>query len=219
MASDYELLAKFLPKFIFHPDEAYFPCSIDYYLQNCQLYQNENLYKNIGQLTEENLSQLTFQGSCHYYYLKPQPIVRTGESDLSRVPIYAQIYQDATWIILEFIIFFPFMEHKMKDPMWTCLPRGSNPSWAQFKTVKIFIKQKTLQMHGMLLQDKFYKTNVPTIYISRYSHVFHIQPKIKKKWFSNYQETSSDTGQIWIPSFCLTRLPWQNYKGDWSIPS
>lgn len=67
---DLSVVKKFCPKLVFHPDEEYFPCSIEHLLQNSCLSWDcrEPPHPILGQATESQPSITTFQGALYMVY-------------------------------------------------------------------------------------------------------------------------------------------------------
>eukprot|EP00004_Rigifila_ramosa_P028086 TRINITY_DN941_c0_g1_i8.p1 TRINITY_DN941_c0_g1~~TRINITY_DN941_c0_g1_i8.p1 ORF type:complete len:427 (+),score=64.24 TRINITY_DN941_c0_g1_i8:28-1281(+) len=91
-----ELLSQFVPNFVFHPSERYYPVSIDFLLSNSELWFDDRMIAEKGSTTTENLTTIEVQGSHstrvkdNKFRVVPMSGAYIGQmEELEFVPVYA----------------------------------------------------------------------------------------------------------------------------------
>lgn len=94
------LAERFRPIFIFDKQEQYFPCSVNYLINNSQLYNGEELVTDFGKTSVEDLSDN-----------KGDRLIFAKESyngDLQNAPVYYNIRVCEQFIDIVYILFFAY---------------------------------------------------------------------------------------------------------------
>lgn len=98
-----QIFEKYKIQLNFHENEKYFPCSIEYYLSNCQLHRGDTLLADYDTLTPDNI--------LSYYDPKAKKLnlsVRKSAWDgqkknLDYVPIYGTIKKNKEITLVQYI--------------------------------------------------------------------------------------------------------------------
>ena len=102
-----DVVRRFCPVFVFHPDERFFPCSIDYLLRGGKLYVGETILENPTQQTLlENFHRnnyVAINASQHHGELAHAPLyyaIQEGDGfvQINYIPLYAFQGGQTCWV-------------------------------------------------------------------------------------------------------------------------
>lgn len=99
-----ELLPKI--KFYFHPDEKYFPCSFNYFVDNSKLYDKYD--RNLGKKDSQFLSFLSCEDRKEFVLKSENEDIIFGFSDLNQIPIYFHEKKIDNKILVTLFLFYAF---------------------------------------------------------------------------------------------------------------
>jgi len=109
-----EKIARDLAPVVFlHPEESYFPCTVEYYVRNCSLWDGKKEMVPEGRMSVRKLPTNPQDTS---WTLNVPPEYREGEStDINDVPFYVNIVEKED----VYQIFYIFM-YAYNGPFWLC---------------------------------------------------------------------------------------------------
>lgn len=229
-ARDYEetLLRKHLPRFRLHPDEEYFPISVEQFLQECTMKKNGRTYREYGTLTPEVIDALDIKEKVN---LRARELVWAG--GLPSASIYGVCTRHTNFYLLQYIMFFAYNGPYTCCCCCCCNIRG-HP--ADFEHVTIVVDRESnevlevrLGQHGREAVHKWDDFTMldsrPYIYIAKNNHAMYPDRKVYRRRCFLRNDTTLDDHEG--TTFCGTTIdmlplvvvseqtPWLRFTGDW----
>lgn len=241
--SDLAILYK--PTFVFSKYEKYYPCSVEYLVSHAQLYQDEKLIMNYGDVTPEILSQNI--GNT----LKIHPDSYKGQIETAKVYYFSRTSTDLTdthqtttgkergvvsngknYInkFIDIVFFLYFTYNGPFDVMGTHI--GDHEADIEHVVLRFdAFTKKLLGMYfsshndeGQWVMKKDIKMigNSPVVYVAKLSHaMYHTEGT---QWRAmGFANDKTDFGFAWNESILQRvetdeslRVSWMNYTGLWS---
>lgn len=210
-------LNSLIPIIYFHSEETYFPESLDFYIDNSELYQGKNKVLDKAVLSA-NLDES--------YTLKNNLV----SGDLNRAKLYIRVQELDDFFRIVFFVFFSF--NGPLNLFGTCIKIGDHS--ADVEKFVFFVDKKTLSItkiylgaHGSkdglwLTPDDFEKKdNKLIIYSALGSHAFYNKEGTYWRYFGSVND-HTNKGKEWIsPQFTIItdEYPeWQKYRGCLGYP-
>lgn len=110
--SNATLLEEYKPIIVLHPDDAYRPSSIEYYLQNSAGYINDTLISNIGEIDTDNILEYEQNkkddGIISLHVQEDNIYGITDTLQLNTVPLYGVVTYADNKISIQYILFYPY---------------------------------------------------------------------------------------------------------------
>jgi hypothetical protein len=106
----YFLIHRFSPALWLHPDEPYYPSSVESYIRHSQLWCNHTLQTDFLELNHDNLHNHSRHFGSKNCVLQPQPTVRSGvaPAQLHNAPVYAYYKQFDEFVEIRYIYFYGY---------------------------------------------------------------------------------------------------------------
>lgn len=233
------LMRTYAPLIYFHPGEKYYPCSVEWYVQQCSLWQRakhekekDKKIKSKGEITQDQIA--TLGGFCEpqaEYYLKPevgsehyrgQPIINKK----CTAPCYAHAFKKAEGgIVLQYMFFYAyngptvdlkFVSFGVHQGDWEHIDVHLNPDY----TIRdVFLSAHTAQKAGNYVSPhklRWHEKTHPIIFASRFGHASH--KKIMKFPDKNLDVTGK--GVPWDTQYYIVNVDkpgqeWIYFRGSW----
>lgn len=225
----HDLIRIFLPVFFFHTDEIYFPSTMEYAFENCQLYNGDTMIADYGAVTP-NMIQ-TNQG----HRIRINPAAHYGEFSIKPpgdIPVYVSFKDNPNVNFYEiiYVLYFPYSgPYRI---LWKDV--GQHDSDLEHIAVRVS------KEHGDLLgiyysyhsegiwieppQIQFIEGR-PVVYVAKGSHGFY--PDEGRHWrIFGFANDVMDRGLLWRPEK-IVRVDtdktdvvapyWMSYRGQLSM--
>lgn len=215
-----DIVKSIMPLIYFHSKEAYFPESLDYYIQHSSLYQGK---KEV--LNSVSLNQLANEYKGENLVLKND--LKTGSFE--RAEVYVRFQELETYFRIVFFVFFSYNGSlKVAD---CCCEVGEHSAdverFAFYLNKKtLFIEKVYLGAHGSkdgmwLGIDDLEKENGRfVLYSALSSHAFYNKPGRYWRYFG-FLNDHTNKGVRWDPKFIIiddTNPEWQKFQGNLGYP-
>ena len=193
MSFEKKIADKFRPIVYLHPDEEYYPSTIEWYMNKCELWKNNTLIKKIGELTPDNIPN---NSESHEMDLHVKKEARAGSSlfQLNNVPAYTHVSKIENGDLqITYCYFYPY-----NGPVWLfgipdlfkkcdIFQVGSHQADIEHITIivdeSLNIKKMYCSAHGskdglwVKPYEIEYENDRPVVYSSKNSHAFYPFPK------------------------------------------
>ena len=217
-----QLLAeKLCPIVYFHPDEKYFPCSVEYYLRNSDLYRGNVFLKP----SPQKMDLTVYNSSDDHLNIKEFTGMKAEIKIPYTVPTYVFIQNDPTSglyrVCYSFLYCYNGAYNIYKCPC-KCCEAGAHKYDLEhisiYATAKGEIQIVYFGAHGT--KDGIYRNNFQVettpqgrliIYAARMGHGLYPNPRTYYRIFCAANDECSSKGISWMP-----RVEMINDKTDWN---
>lgn len=173
---------RFAPEFRFHPDEQWWPCSIEWYLHKCTLVDGLNIIER--HVTQNTLVQ--YNNPRYQLYFNPE-YTNGQQLQLNSVPVYCGVTKKDEYTDYQYCVLFAY--NGPSKLCHTCLEAGEHFTDVEHVTVRVCNEtDKILSVYygahryndGMWVDgDDVQKsrTGSPIVYVALGSHAMYPEPK------------------------------------------
>ena len=211
-----QLATTYKPIFVFSKEEKYYPCSVEYLLSHSQLYKENTLIKNFGELTPEELSRNVGDS------LKVHPNSYRGQ--IESAPIYYFIRTSEKFIDIVFFIYFTY-----NGPLSILGKKvGAHDTDLEHIVVRVDTLTQLIAVyfsaHGSegrwVMKDSLQLINNNVlIYVAKSSHAMY--PTNGRQWrVMGLANDKTDFGLSWTTDRLIEVKDndpvWMKYVGKWS---
>jgi hypothetical protein len=215
---------QFSPILHLHPDEKFFPCSIEWFLSHSNL--NENSGKRLKTVPDVQIMDLV-QNNRSDVYLDIQENAFSGEPyfQLNSVPVYVTVFDHSenTWRIL-YNTFYAY-----NGPYSVC-GKDEGEHKYDLEHLSIYVDKATLNVEKIYLgahgeqngqylnySDINWTGNHPNLYVAKGGHGIYSQPKTYFRIFCCANDRCSEGGLIWTPPVVMIdeNTPFNSWLGSW----
>jgi hypothetical protein len=219
------LIQTYAPILKFHHNETYYPCSIEFYLNNSVKYQDQREIAGVHSITPENLcdpddtktSKLSIQKNAW------------ADGFNSSTPIYATTYSTSLYHVIQYIFLyayngsvnvlglFPVGEHQCDIERITVqVSKATNMIehiyyGAHTHTDGLWVSGNDIEFSG----------SRPVVYIAKHTHATYPHDKTYRRFFGFGNDHTSNTGIHWSPETIQViddDTDWNNFKGKLGSP-
>lgn len=224
------LADKYKPIVYLHPRENYYPCTIEWYLNKCSLWQNKNCIKSINTITTENIPNGSYTTNMDLHVEKE---AREGysPSQVNNVPFYTHVSKnsDGDWQIT-YIFLYAY-----NGPFWLCgIPErckqcdccqvGAHEADIEHVTViighNLELKRMYYAAHGthdglwLEPRDIPFENDQPVVYSAKHSHASYPFTGTICRCLG-FISDHAEKGLRWDPnvSIITDETEWNNFQG------
>lgn len=212
-----EILQRYKPCFYFHPDESFFPLSVERFVDTSSVYWKGAIVAN--KITIPNLER--FQEDTH---LESTEIHGKYSNE---VPVYGKIDFFPSFIELKYIILFA-----MNGPIGCCACFGAGEHSGDIEHITIRLDIVTLEVLEVYFSahsggqwvspsdlDYHYPSQI-VVYVAKNSHALYSKPGMKPRLFF-FGNDQVQKGLLWDPNVVEINVDtnWVLYKGKWGTVS
>jgi hypothetical protein len=228
-----KIVQRFRPVIRIHEKEMYYPCSIDYILENGQLYENKHYVTD--KIEKKKLIGL---GESAEIRISPDAMIRQ-ECKLSDIPVYAKVRSKKGKVMSITYIFLYTFNGPTIIPcsLINCFGPfsiGFHEGDVEHITVELNEKGNMKRIYyaahghgqGMWIDPHLIDKigGRPVVYSAANSHASYPQPKTYWRIFGTANDYTSNDGQTWNPkeAIILDEFSWAKFGGkigDVSSPS
>jgi hypothetical protein len=224
-----QLLKNYCPIMKFHPDEKYFPCTIEYYLKNSKLLLNGMVIKNYNQITPKNLPEIQ-KNYSQQLTLSVKNTAWVGQKQLlDQIPLYGTVSVTKDITLIQYIFFYAY------NGSFNVAGNYIGEHQCDIERISVEICNKTNQIKRIYYgahqhTDGLWvsKKNIPfengkiVVYIAKHSHATY--PKAKTWWriFGFANDHTSNKGISWFPSkveYITNTTNWNTFTGFMGFPN
>lgn len=211
------LVTDYKPVFVFSKEEKYYPCSAEYIISHSQLYSDDTMIYDYGEVTD------TILGSNVGNSLKINPESYRGQ--IETAPVYYFTRQSDYFIDIVFFLYFTY------NGAFNVLGISVGDHEADIEHVTLRLDLVTRQViaiyysahsdEGRWIDKKDIKfiDKRPIVYVAKYSHaMYHTEGR---QWrIMGFANDKTDFGFAWN-DYDLTGVEedsprWMSYTGKWS---
>lgn len=219
------LFNKFKPVVMLHPQEIYYPCTIEYYLANSSVWKDDEQIAPMGSATTDTLANYDETTS-----LKPIALAYRGSTkeNLNFIPFYVALSKLSSdcWE-LKYIFLYVY---NGEIGCWSC-----STHLADMEHITIRINPHTEEIISVYFSAhgndqgywaspdelEFYSPNGIIVFSALDSHASYRKAKCYPRIFFCANDHTSNKGQLWDPQELVeitedTR--WNQYKGHLGYP-
>ena len=208
----HELANKYIPIFVFDKNEEYYPCSIEYLIQNSDLYKDEQLISPSTIYNMKEGNKYIFKGDKN--------------GDLDTAPLYYFYRVTDTWIDIVYVLYFAFSGPlylfnllKIED---SSHPYDIEHVILRFNKTNLLLNSVYFSAHSdegkwvnyndLHIIHTEHKTS-PLIYVSRNSHAMYPTSGTHFR-ICGILNDYNDFGNGWLTN-CLIEADEDQWVGDW----
>ena len=226
--SNLDLLKKYNPVFVFNTSEEYWPCSVEYVMENSQLYNDDKKILEEGQVTSNILASNIgnhLNINSRIYPGSPLDKIHLKHN----IPLYCKVNTNEQFIDLIYIVFFAY------NGPFNVLGFNTGEHQADIEHVVIRLSAETkkpiaifFSAHGIqdgvwVKYEQVQKYNhYPVVYVAKFSHAMY--PKAST-WYRIFflANDHTDDGVHWLSNNLVVLTEdnpvWVKYTGTWGIDS
>lgn len=224
---DFQSLAKkYSPIVFLHPEEKYFPCPIEDYVDNCSLW---NSGKEVIPLGEMNIEKLPL--TDEKWNLKVSENYYTGEEKLETVPYYVHIIEKDKVIQIIYVFIYAYNGSLYLCNIKKC-GAGSHQADAEHMTVEVNKNDGSLNRvyfaaHGtndgkwVSPKDLEYMDGRILVYSAKHSHASYNKKGEIVRCLGIVSDYTGK-GKLWSPNYMIyidDETRWVNFKGYLGFPN
>lgn len=238
-----DIIKKYIPTFIFHKNENYYPVSLPYYINNCQLYYDKTLLADYGEVNLENLSNFTVKlptgetikstDTIHnkwHLNIKEESYPGTNPELLDEIPIYIYyktVYEKGIcYYEINYIVIY--MYNGSYNIYCTPITAGSHQADIEHITIRLFkdtleFKDIYYARHGY--NEGEWKSDIDLenfkVYVAKHGHG-HFKKSGKHYRICFAVKDECNDGIYWKPTKYIIynfvpkeKLKWTDYIGKY----
>jgi hypothetical protein len=217
-----DLVQKYKPIIIFHPNEKYFPSSMEYMIQNASLYNKGELVSKIGKITieqmETNAGTNLKIDSNHYSG-------QLTKENMDGIPIYVKVKENDKYYEITYIVYF------MYNYGYNICGKLVGDHDSDLEHISVLINKESLDMIAIYYSYHseglwVYKKNVPMknghpiVWCAKDSHAFYPYSKPHFRVFC-FANDYMGKGIEWEPKLVIDvdseKPAWMKYLGQLSM--
>lgn len=231
-----DIVKRYKPVLYLYSGEKYYPCEIEKYLENCELFYKNIKVLEIGEVNEKTLVRDTLRDgkpveNAKYWNLRTRFKNKNSQiSEINDIPIYSKakiiIENNIAYYEITYIFFYAY-----RGPYRIFNIKFGNYCPADFEHITMRIdKDGNLNSiyygkHGYFWGDWRYIDEIertpdgrPIIYIAKSSHANYSKPGTHFRIFFLAND-KTDKGIKWDPNniIDITEKSYAKYRGLWSI--
>ena len=215
------MIEQFTPTLRFHPNEYYFPCSIEHYLSNSVRYNRpfdepltpDTLCDGIN----DSGSVISINENAWKYDFN------------SSAPIYVTTYETSLLYVIQYIFLYSYNGYKNVLGLFHV---GGHQ--CDIERITVRITKETGQIHDIYFGAHTHKDGLwvkhediefdgthPVVYIAQGTHATYSKPGTYIRYFGFGNDKTSTEGISWIPEnvvYIDENTPWNQFRGRLGAP-
>jgi hypothetical protein len=219
--SNTSLLQEHKPLIFLHPDDAYRPSSIEYYLENSSGHIDGELVSNIGEITMDNILEYENNKDGIISLHIEEEHIYGMSTDINRVPLYGVVTHGTDKISIQYIMFYPYNGASQ--------PTNLGDHYADFEHITVELDKTTqdvlrvyLSAHrgrdGLWLRPdelEYSDNGRMMVYSSENSHAFYPTADVYHRVGGLANDVTSNNGPIWDGEIIEIddNTPWNRFGG------
>lgn len=216
------LIQKYKPIIIFHPDERYLPASMEFMVENSALYKNGSLIAETGKITVE---QMEMNAGTNLKIDNKHYNGQLTKDNLDNIPIYVKVKENEKYHEITYIVYF------MYNYGYNICGKLTGDHDSDLEHISVLIDKKSEDLIAVYYsyhsegiwrykKDIPMKNGHPLVWCAKDSHAFYpyTRPHFRVFCFAN---DYMGNGIEWNPQLVIdvdTEKPyWMKYKGQLSM--